>query len=171
MLRHVLRPPTFHSLFLFGSPSRFRCRPAGLLPVSYQHSTGRGDHTMAIVREEATPVIPQSETTQINQTTVAGPRYHSLEGTESIYAYRPGGLHPVTIGDILADRYLVVHKLGFGGWSTIWLARDQHHGQYVAVKIALAGTGLEEIRMLQEIHSDAETQAAQSMIPSFSTTS
>jgi hypothetical protein len=105
------------------------------------------------------------QTTQLNAANFPQPRYHLLEDTESIYAYRPGGFHPVTIGDVLADRYLIVHKLGFGGWSTIWMARDQHCGQYVAVKIALASTGLEEIQMLQELHNDAETHAAQSMIP------
>ena len=35
-------------------------------------------------------------------------------------------------------RYRVVHKLGFGGYSTIWLALDTIHRQYVAVKICSA---------------------------------
>lgn len=44
---------------------------------------------------------------------------------ESFVDYRPGGFHPVAIGDSLsADRYIIYHKLGFGGSSTIWLARD-----------------------------------------------
>ncbi|KAK4041618.1 kinase-like protein [Parachaetomium inaequale] len=68
------------------------------------------------------------------------PRFCPIEdGTESIYSYRPGGLHPVEIGDVFADRYSIVDKLGQGGWSTVWIARDQQLGKYVALKIALAG--------------------------------
>ncbi|KAI0915065.1 kinase domain-containing protein [Ustulina deusta] len=33
----------------------------------------------------------------------------------------------------------VVHKLGFGGYSTIWLARDKHLQRYVSLKILVAG--------------------------------
>lgn len=39
--------------------------------------------------------------------------------------YRPGGLHPIMIDDILArGRYKVIHKLGFGASSAVWMARD-----------------------------------------------
>lgn len=35
-------------------------------------------------------------------------------------------IHPVHIGDRLdGDRYTVVHKLGHGAISTVWLARDR----------------------------------------------
>jgi hypothetical protein len=37
-----------------------------------------------------------------------------------------GGFYPIVLGDLIAyGRYRVVHKLGFGGSSTIWLSRDQ----------------------------------------------
>jgi len=39
-------------------------------------------------------------------------------------AYRPGGYHPVHLGDVYCQRYRVIHKLGFGSYSTVWLARD-----------------------------------------------
>ena len=39
--------------------------------------------------------------------------------------YVRGGFHPVHLGDIFDDRYRVFQKLGFGVFSTIWLARDQ----------------------------------------------
>ncbi|OKP14466.1 hypothetical protein PENSUB_14078 [Penicillium subrubescens] len=42
------------------------------------------------------------------------------------------------IGDVLHDRYHIVDKLGFGGYSTVWLARDSHLQRYVAVKINAA---------------------------------
>ncbi|KAK0483777.1 kinase-like domain-containing protein [Armillaria novae-zelandiae] len=50
-----------------------------------------------------------------------------LDEVEDVEEYRPGGFHPMSIGDVFADgRYRVIHKLGFGGSSTIWLALDRH---------------------------------------------
>lgn len=46
-------------------------------------------------------------------------------GIEEGYSvYRPGGFHPVQIGDIYNERYLVLSKLGYGLYSTVWLVRD-----------------------------------------------
>eukprot|EP00467_Chlorarachnion_reptans_P004246 CAMPEP_0114521970 /NCGR_PEP_ID=MMETSP0109-20121206/20496_1 /TAXON_ID=29199 /ORGANISM="Chlorarachnion reptans, Strain CCCM449" /LENGTH=500 /DNA_ID=CAMNT_0001703163 /DNA_START=390 /DNA_END=1892 /DNA_ORIENTATION=+ len=39
-------------------------------------------------------------------------------------AYRKGGYHPVYTGDVYNDRYTVVKKLGWGHFSTVWLAVD-----------------------------------------------
>jgi serine/threonine-protein kinase SRPK3 len=45
---------------------------------------------------------------------------------EDLEAYTVGGYHPTTIKDIFdGGRYKVVHKLGWGGYSTTWLARDK----------------------------------------------
>lgn len=34
--------------------------------------------------------------------------------------------YPMHLGDVLNDRYLVTAKLGYGGRSTVWLAKDLH---------------------------------------------
>jgi serine/threonine-protein kinase SRPK3 len=53
-------------------------------------------------------------------------QFSRLDSIEDIELYRPGGLHPVSIGDVFdKGRYKVLHKLGYGGSSTVWLARDQ----------------------------------------------
>ena len=54
---------------------------------------------------------------------------------ESLYNYRPGGFHPVNLGDTLQDgRYVIRHKLGYGGFSTVWLARDTQEGYVSRLK-------------------------------------
>ncbi|KFY43350.1 hypothetical protein V495_04012 [Pseudogymnoascus sp. VKM F-4514 (FW-929)] len=46
---------------------------------------------------------------------------------ENFEDYADGDYHPTVVGDHFHNgRYEVVHKLGFGGYSTIWLARDKH---------------------------------------------
>ncbi|RCI09558.1 hypothetical protein L249_4045 [Ophiocordyceps polyrhachis-furcata BCC 54312] len=59
-----------------------------------------------------------------------------VDYTEDIERYKPGGFHPVQLGDRYDDgRYKVVHKLGAGGFATVWLARDENEEKWVALKI------------------------------------
>jgi serine/threonine-protein kinase SRPK3 len=47
------------------------------------------------------------------------------EDEEDWEDYVKGGYHPVKIGDAFSDgRYIVVRKLGWGHFSTVWLAND-----------------------------------------------
>lgn len=57
---------------------------------------------------------------------------------EPIERYEPGGYHPVQLGDTLKkQRYKIVHKLGWGSFSTTWLALDQTLSRCVALKICI----------------------------------
>lgn len=64
--------------------------------------------------------------------------YIPIDDVEKLERYRPGGYHPITIGAWLKDQYRIVHKLGFGTYSTVWLARDEGAKKYVAIKITIA---------------------------------
>lgn len=43
--------------------------------------------------------------------------------------------HPCHVGEVLVNRYVLVQKLGWGHFSTVWLAKDFKYGNYAAVKI------------------------------------
>lgn len=43
---------------------------------------------------------------------------------ERFEEFKKGKYCPINIGDILASKYQVVGKLGFGTTSTVWLARE-----------------------------------------------
>lgn len=52
------------------------------------------------------------------------------------------------IGDLLHSRYEIVDKLGYGGWSTVWLANDYQSTHFVAVKVGMADSLRREATIL-----------------------
>ncbi|KAF6830760.1 protein kinase [Colletotrichum musicola] len=62
-------------------------------------------------------------------------RYAWVDGVERLEMYEPGGYHPVMVDDLLGSRYRIVDKLGYGGYSTVWLAHDDRLARYVAIKV------------------------------------
>ncbi|PYI04456.1 kinase domain protein [Aspergillus sclerotiicarbonarius CBS 121057] len=77
--------------------------------------------------------------------------YNWIDGAESLEKYGPGGYHPIMIGDVLRGRYRIVDKLGFGGYSTVWLALDSCLHRYVAVKVGIADSLLQETNILRAL--------------------
>ncbi|KAI0654569.1 kinase-like domain-containing protein [Cubamyces menziesii] len=49
--------------------------------------------------------------------------------------YDSRDFYPVRVGQVFKSRYQVVGKLGYGGYSTVWLCRDLMEHCYVAVKV------------------------------------
>ncbi|KAJ4239340.1 hypothetical protein NW757_012860 [Fusarium falciforme] len=73
---------------------------------------------------------------------------------EWVEDYRPGGYHPVHLGDTLHDgQYKVIHKLGEGSYSSVWLAHDLINKRYVALKIQVSqvSTCSNELPVLRHI--------------------
>ena len=71
--------------------------------------------------------------------------------------YCKGGYHPVIVGELYKNgRYVVVRKLGWGHFSTVWLSRDTTNGRHVALKVVRSAahyteTAIDEIKLLNRI--------------------
>lgn len=93
--------------------------------------------------------------------------YELIEDVERMEYYEAGGYHPVTIGDRFHNRYRVVHKLGHGTYSTIWLARDEVSSRYVAVKVCTADSNPLEINVLSKLSKTQQlSDMGRNIIPS-----
>ncbi|EKM75278.1 hypothetical protein AGABI1DRAFT_123298 [Agaricus bisporus var. burnettii JB137-S8] len=62
-------------------------------------------------------------------------RASQLIEEENLPDYLATRYYPVRIGNVLASRYQVVGKLGYGATSTVWMARDLLGHRHVALKI------------------------------------
>lgn len=98
---------------------------------------------------------------------------NELSEEEDWEDYVPGGYHPVHIGDVFSDgRYTVVRKLGWGHFSTVWLAKDNKVHRHVALKVVKSAaryteTALDEIKLLQRLISSDPTHPGRSHVISF----
>ncbi|CAL2048887.1 unnamed protein product [Caenorhabditis brenneri] len=54
---------------------------------------------------------------------------------EPLDQYKKGGYLTVNIGDVLSSRYTILKKIGWGGYSTVWMAKTKNTDEYVALKI------------------------------------
>ncbi len=73
----------------------------------------------------AVPSAGQASTSTATSLSASHTTSVLTEDEEDLEDYRPGGYHPVNIGDDFnLGRYVVVRKLGWGHFSTVWLARD-----------------------------------------------
>ncbi|PYI03273.1 kinase-like protein [Aspergillus sclerotiicarbonarius CBS 121057] len=75
---------------------------------------------------------------------------------ESCYKYdpeeTPDTFYPICLGEVLNERYLIEHKAGHGGGSTVWMAHDLQAQKDVALKVmALGEWGGNDIRIQDEI--------------------
>ena len=83
---------------------------------------------------------------------VTGDDFHfsEIHQTEPMTLYLPGGYHPIVVGDILGPsserQYRIMHKLGWGAYSTVWLAQKRDSSQvFVSVKVSTADDGTTDL--------------------------
>ncbi|GLH14738.1 SRSF protein kinase 3 [Gryllus bimaculatus] len=73
-----------------------------------------------------------------------------------------GGYCHIRIGDILNDRYIVIRKLGWGHFSTVWLCYDKKDKRYVAMKVVKSAShyryaAQDEVKMLQNVYGSSSS--------------
>ncbi|KAK9723880.1 hypothetical protein RND81_05G031600 [Saponaria officinalis] len=112
----------------------------------------RRNESTAEKREKNTAAEELEEEEEVSE---SGSEYTSEdEGREE---YRRGGYHAVRIGDTFKNGvYVVQSKLGWGHFSTVWLAWDTFHSRYVALKIQKSAqhyteAAMDEITILKQI--------------------
>ncbi len=82
-----------------------------------------------------------------------------LDNVEDVERYRRGGFHPVHLADTFeGGRYRILHKLGYGGFSTVWLVRDEVLQRFVSLKVLTADASHQqkELNMLRYLDHDAQ---------------
>lgn len=90
------------------------------------------------------------------------------EGAEG---YRPGGYHPVKVGEVYNQRYVVIKKLGWGHFSTVWMVKDRKAAasnskeQFFALKVQKSAehyteAAMDEVELLDCIHKERKKSKA-----------
>lgn len=119
-------------------PSRITC--SSRLYARVQLSTSYISHKGPVQRWISDATTPRAVSNHASASSISHPTYKPIEDIEPFERYTAGGYYPVRLGDHFhSSRYRVVHKLGHGASSTIWLARDKLLAKYIAIKIAVSG--------------------------------
>ncbi len=88
-------------------------------------------------------------------------RQSSYSEDEGIDDYKKGGYHPVFVGEVLNGRYVILQKLGWGHFSTVWLSRDTKYNTFVAIKVQKSAShyleaAFDEVEILQKAATNAK---------------
>lgn len=82
---------------------------------------------------------------------------------EGMPDYKIGGYHPIHVGEILMDRYVIIQKLGWGHFSTVWLTKDLKYNSYVALKVQKSAqhyveAAYDEVDILDQVAQNWQTE-------------
>ncbi|CAG9945698.1 unnamed protein product [Clonostachys rosea f. rosea IK726] len=112
-------------------------RPPSVAPLTFRHGSR----------------IPPTRTLSSRATdSPTGWELAPIQNVERMGRYSPGGYYAVNIRDSLHnDRYRIVHKLGHGTFSTVWLANDTLKRRYVALKIGTGDANFKEASILESV--------------------
>lgn len=94
---------------------------SGISEVTSLAPKAQGAATASAAQQHAEPTEP-SDLQHVGIASVGLSEEVAME--EGSGAYKPGHFHPVYIGDIFNEKYLVLNKLGYGLYSTVWLVRE-----------------------------------------------
>ncbi|KAI4823349.1 hypothetical protein KUCAC02_011939 [Chaenocephalus aceratus] len=83
--------------------------------------------------------------------------------------YCKGGYHSVKVGDLYNGKYHVIRKLGWGHFSTVWLAWDVQVKRFVAMKVVKSAehyteTAVDEIKLLRSVRNSDPNDPNREMV-------
>ncbi|XP_077370291.1 SRSF protein kinase 1a isoform X1 [Festucalex cinctus] len=83
--------------------------------------------------------------------------------------YCKGGYHHVKVGDLYNGKYHVIRKLGWGHFSTVWLAWDIQMKRFVAMKVVKSAehyteTAVDEIKLLKSVRNSDPDDPKREMV-------
>ena len=84
-----------------------------------------------------------------------------MDDVEDLGEYEPGGFAPLYIGHVLGDRFQIIHQLGFGGHTIVWLCWEISTERWRAIKVKAARRSLENCAGLVAIHHMKDEGAGQ----------
>ncbi|ORZ13076.1 kinase-like domain-containing protein [Absidia repens] len=137
-----------HSLYVYSTPAN----STHTSPISLSNKYSDNDHHQGLLSP--------------GDSTVG-----ALSDEEDINDYKQGGYHVVQVGDSFYNgRYIIDSKMGWGYFSTVWLAKDTLANQYVALKIVKSDphfckSALEEIELLEQAQAQAQATSSSSSVP------
>lgn len=114
-------------------------------------------HGLTTARTGAAPIANLKAGASRSPSTSSGDEVETAAEEEDSEDYCKGGYHPVAVGETYNNgRYVVVRKLGWGHFSTVWLSRDTSTGKHVALKVVRSAahyteTAIDEIKLLNRI--------------------
>jgi serine/threonine-protein kinase SRPK3 len=118
-------------------------------------------HRFFLSSTNSTGAAPNSKSTGApgsrSPSSSSGDEVETTAEEEDSEDYCKGGYHPVAVGETYNNgRYVVVRKLGWGHFSTVWLSRDTTTGKHVALKVVRSAahyteTAIDEIKLLNRI--------------------
>ncbi|KAJ5130034.1 uncharacterized protein N7515_006073 [Penicillium bovifimosum] len=109
---------------------------------------------------DSTGAVPQSNpkaSASRSSSSSSGEEMEATAEEEDSEDYCKGGYHPVAVGEAYNNgRYIIVRKLGWGHFSTVWLSRDTTTNKHVALKVVRSAahyteTAIDEIKLLNKI--------------------
>lgn len=103
------------------------------------------------------------------------PEYDELSDSsedEGMPDYKIGGYHPVHVGEVFMGRYVIIQKLGWGHFSTVWLTKDLKYETYVAMKIQKSSqnyleAAYDEVEILDQASSNWQKQEWQDSVKEY----
>ncbi|KAF2884401.1 hypothetical protein ILUMI_21780 [Ignelater luminosus] len=97
--------------------------------------------------------------------------------SEDLEKYGFGGYMPIRVSQVLGPQkeYQILRKIGWGQFSTVWLAKHRVHSQHFAIKVIKSAkkyriAGRDEVKILQHIRNEGRenTDGYSRIIPYYS---